>query len=39
MYSYDYGPSKTVYVTENTVNITPTTFNKSGVFYEPNSIA
>ena len=38
MYSFNYGPSKIVYVTENTVNLTPVTFNRTGVFYEPNSI-
>jgi len=39
MYSYNYGPSKIVYVTENTVNLTPVTFNKTGGFWEPKSIS
>jgi len=38
MYSYNYGPSKTVHVTENTVNLTPVTFNRNGIFWESESI-
>jgi FkbM family methyltransferase len=39
MPSYNYGESKTVYVTDDTVNLTPSTFHTTGLLWEPKSIA
>ena len=37
-YCYNYGINKIIVVSENTVNLTPITFNKNGGYFEPESI-
>jgi FkbM family methyltransferase len=38
MRSYNYGESKNVYVTDDTVKVTPSTFHTTGLVWEPESI-